>query len=223
MIFEKTQGITLQAIPYQERQRIITVFTQDKGLISLIIKGLSQKKPSLLSLSTPFCLADFVYLKGRSDIYFLKDATVLCEHLFLRKDLDFITSAYAMAKALLDSQLLHKPAPELFMLFLKYLEKIPSFPSQEVLVGSFLLKLLIHEGLINLKKTCNVCEKKASLLYNGESLCSSHQIEHVHNFSPKEFDVILNLAFIKNFSELELVESIPGLREKILKVFKELV
>ncbi len=223
MIFEKTQGITLQAIPFQERQRIITVFTEDKGLISLIIKGLSQKKTSLLSLSTPFCLADFIYLKGRSDIYFLKDAAVLNEHLFLRKNLEFITSAYSMAKAILSSQLPHKPAPELFALFLKYLEKVATFPSGEILTCSFLLKVLLHEGLIHLKKTCNMCPKQSTLIYKGESLCSSHQIEHGHYFSESEFDTMLELAFSKNFSELEQIKPILGLKEKILLVFSELV
>ncbi|MCK4934174.1 MAG: DNA repair protein RecO, partial [Simkaniaceae bacterium] len=77
MIIEKTQGITLQSIPYKEKQRIISVFTKDEGIISLIIKGLSEKKISFLSLTTPFCLADIIYKKGRSDIYFLKDVSII--------------------------------------------------------------------------------------------------------------------------------------------------
>lgn len=223
MIFEKTQGVTLQSIPFEEKARIITVFTKENGLISLIIKGISQKKPSLITLCNPFCLADFIYLKGRSDIFFLKDATILNEHLFLRKNLEYISSAYSMAKAILDSQLPHKPSPDLFLLFLKYLEKIPSFASQENLVCSFLLKLLNHEGLIHLKKTCNICEKEASLLYKGESLCPDHQIEHVQNFNLQEFKTLLDLAFTKNFSDLEKIEQHPGLKEKTLMVFQELM
>ena len=223
MITEKTQGITLQSIPYKDRQRIISVFTKDQGIISLIIKGLSEKKPAYLSLTTPFCLAEIIYRKGRSDIYFLQDASIIDENLLLRKDLSYIKSAYLMAKAILDSQLPHKQATSLYQLLNTYLKKIPSMTSQDSLVISFLLKLLKHEGLIHLNKKCNLCDKIAAIIHRGESLCMHHAAIKSHIFSYDEFIVLEKLAQVQSFSEIDRINNIPNLQEKILNLFKDLI
>ena len=223
MSIEKTQGITLQSIAYKERQRIISVYTKDKGIISLIIKGLSQKKTSFLALSTPFCLANFIYKKGRSEIYSLHDASIVDENLFLRKDLSYINSAYFMAKAILDSQLPHKQSSSLYMLLTTYLKKIPHIPSQDALIISFLLKLLTHEGLINLKETCSLCEEPAAYIHRGETLCTHHAAMHAHSFSKEEFKTMQKLAFVKSFCELEKIDCVPCLKEKTMNLFKDLV
>ena len=63
----KTKGVTLQATPFQEKARIITVFTEKEVLVSLIVKGLNTKRPSFLAITTPFCEAEFIYKKGRKE------------------------------------------------------------------------------------------------------------------------------------------------------------
>lgn len=223
MIIEKTQGITLQSIPYKERQRIISIFTKDHGIISLIIKGLTEKKTSFLPLTTPFCLADIIYKRGRSDIFLLQDASIIDENLELRKDLSFINSAYLMAKAILDSQMPHKRASLLFNLLIIYLKKIPSFDSQESLIISFLLKLLKHDGLIHFNRKCNLCENIASVIHKGECLCSEHASLQTHFFSNEEFKLLEKLSLVKSFSEIEKVICAPKLKEKTLNLFKDLI
>lgn len=223
MLLEKTQCITLQSIPYKERQSIISVYTKDQGIISLIIKGISEKKTAFLSLNTPFCLADIIYRKGRSDIYLLHDATILDENLLLRKDLSFINSAYILAKAILDSQMPHKKAYSLYALLDTYLKKIPFTSSQEGLIISFLLKLLKHEGLINLSQKCNLCNETASFIFKGECLCPQHASMHAHDFSMEEFKNMEELSNVKTFSELDNIACSSNLKEKTLNLFKDLI
>ena len=69
MTTTQTQGIVLTSYPFKEKDRIIKVFTKDKGLISLIIKGLSSKRSNLLALSSNFCMQEFVYRIGKSEIF----------------------------------------------------------------------------------------------------------------------------------------------------------
>ena len=69
----KEEGITLQSIPYKEKTRIVTVFTKNSGIVSIIIKNLSIKKPNFFAINNPFCISNLVCQKGRSDIYLLKD------------------------------------------------------------------------------------------------------------------------------------------------------
>jgi DNA repair protein RecO (recombination protein O) len=220
---EKTEGITLQSIPYKERERIVTIFTKENGIISVIVKNLSSKKPKFFSLNSPFCLADFIYKTGRSNIHFLKEVTVLNEHLFLRKDLEFINNAYLMSKAILDSQMPNKKAPALYFLLKGYLKKIPKIKSQKSLLVSFLLKVLLHEGVLNINEKCNLCENKASSIHQGECICPHHSSNYSHNFSLEEFESLKSLAHIKSFLKIEEIKIEETLKEKTLILFKDLI
>jgi DNA repair protein RecO (recombination protein O) len=219
----KTQGITLRSIPYKERQRIVNIFTRENGVISLIVKGLSQKNTSLLAFSSSFCLSEIIYIKKRSDLYILKDFSIIDDNLSLREDFSFINSAYLIVKAILDSQLHHKKAVSLYELLKSYLKKIPIFKSHDSLITSFLLKILIYEGLINIKSTCNLCYEEAVVIQKGESLCSSHANSFSHKFSKNEFINMQNLSTIRSFSDLEIIDTTLELKEKIILLFKDLV
>ena len=45
---EKTEGIVLKAIPFKENDRILSLFTPDRGVMSLYVRGLSKKSLPLL-------------------------------------------------------------------------------------------------------------------------------------------------------------------------------
>ena len=77
------EALVLRSMEYKERQRIITLFTP-QGLMSVIIKGISLKKPHLLSLTSPLCLGEFHFSQGKSDLFYFRDGTVIDEHLHLR-------------------------------------------------------------------------------------------------------------------------------------------
>ncbi len=147
-ILEKTEGIVLRSLDYKERERIVTLFTKEAGLISLIIKGLSKKNFHLLSLSTPFCCAEFIYTKGRSDLYRFQDGSLLEGYPLLRTKWNHLKTAASLTQNILHSQLPGKSAPLLYALFNTCLKQIAHFEDPAPLVASFTLKLLAHEGLI---------------------------------------------------------------------------
>lgn len=43
---EKVEAIVLKSIPFQEKNRILTIFSKEEGLLSLIVK----------KISSPICL-----------------------------------------------------------------------------------------------------------------------------------------------------------------------
>lgn len=221
-MIEETLAITLQSIPYIEKKRIVTAFSQERGLISFILQDLSNKNP-YFALCSPFCLAELILLKTKSELFILKESKVLDEHLSLRKELSHIQSAYLMAKAIMDSQLPHKSAPSLFLLLKTYLKHIPNVEFQNSILISFLLKILIHEGLIHLHEKCNLCDKKASHLHKGEALCSEHTIQYCHGFSNEEYELLIKLGQIKNISELKDLESSTDLKQKALTLFNDMI
>lgn len=146
---EKHEGLVLRSIDYKDRQKIITLYTPTRGLISLIVKNITRKKSHLLTLTSPFTKAEYHFLIGKSDLYTFCDGTPLATHNNLRENLSHLQSATTLLKALLSSQLPGKPAPALYVLALTYLKHLPSFTNPETLSASFLLKLLMHDGHLN--------------------------------------------------------------------------
>lgn len=217
----KTEGITLQSISYKENSKIITIFTKEKGIISLIIKNISSKNPRLLAIASSFCLADFIYYKGKSDIYFFKDANILDSHLFLRKNFTFITTAFSMVKAIIKSQLPYKKT-NIYILFKKFLKKLKTSSSPKTLICGFLLKILFSEGMIHLKKNCNICNKKTNFICSGESLCQEHKKNFALNFSQNEIEKMIKLIHCKKFSDLDKIKIENPLKEKIENLFQAL-
>ncbi len=132
-----TEGITLRAVEFKEKQRILTLFTENRGLTTLIIKGISQKKPHLMAVSTPFCIADFHYLRGHSDIHTFQDATIKNSLSPLKKTFAHLTAASEIATSILHSQLPKQTAPSLYHLLKAYFLHLPSFEDTTIAVIIF--------------------------------------------------------------------------------------
>ena len=147
---EETEGIVLKSVDYKDHERIITVFTRDCGIISLIVKGVTSSNLQKLAATTPFSQAEFVFSRGKSDLLRYKESRLLSDHHALRKQLSSLKAAGTMAKAILQSQLPDKASPALYTLFSSYLMQIPTFSFPLPLTCSFLLKMLKLEGLLAL-------------------------------------------------------------------------
>jgi len=185
---EKTPGVLLQAIPYLGQQKILKVFTPEHGLISLMSK--SAKNPAL---TTPFCIAEWVYRKSQKEIHALKEATLLDSLLELRQSYALLTAAGAMVQDLLRSQFPGRSAQSLYDLFCAYLKKLPAFAKPEILAASFRLKLLLHEGLL--------------------------ATEQEPTFTVEEWEQASLLAFSRQFSAIQEAKIIPF--DKIRWLFEE--
>ncbi|MDJ0652337.1 MAG: DNA repair protein RecO [Simkaniaceae bacterium] len=169
---EKTEGIVLKAVPFEENDRILSLFSPDQGIVTLYVRGLSKKKPTLVNLTTPLCRAEFLFRKGRSNLYRFIDGTILDLHLPLRRSYRHLEYAGKMLQAILKSQMPGKNAKKLYHLLSSYLKKLSEASFPETLWASFVLKLLKHEGLLVFDETCLRCEENAaSHISEGESLC----------------------------------------------------
>lgn len=211
----KSQGILLQTIPYLGKGRILKIFTEEAGLITLMAK-----KPSH-ALFSPFCIAEWVYRKRNTDIHPLIEGSLIDSFLNLRQSYATLLAAGSMAQDLLRTQLPAKNSPALYILLGSYFKKIPIFERPAVLASSFKLKLLLHEGLLALQTGCAHCNREATSLLQGESVCSSHAMPFAIGFSISEWQIIHTLAFARQFSLLQQIDCPPSLHEKITVLFEE--
>lgn len=217
----KTKGITLKSTPFKDRSKILQVLTDDLGIISIIVKSLSKKNLNLISFCSSFTISELILKKNRSEIFTIKDLTIIDSNLHLRKNLKYLNVASYMTKAILDSHIFQKKDFNIFLLLKSYLKKISLNP--DAIHLSFLLKLLSNEGFLHLKTKCSNCEKDAISLLNGESLCQDHLNNFAIKFDIEDFKKLYILCFSKSFSLLRDIEISRNLTEKVNILFQELV
>lgn len=221
MKYEKTEGIVLRSFPYQDKHRIITVFTDCYGILQFIIKGVSAKRTDKLALSSPFCQGEYVFLRGKSSLIQFVDGSILSEHLQLRTKIQHIQAAADLVHTILHSQMPHKPAPKVYHFFYKCLRAIPLFKDTAPLTNSFCIKLLKQEGVLSLQPFCSQCTKTATALYQGESYCSFHMPELAYKFSQEDWNTLLILSYATTFSQLQSLMLSKDLVQKIKQIFQE--
>lgn len=217
-----SEGIILQILNFQDYDRILTVFSCQEGLIKLIVKGANRLGQQFNVCATPFTCAEFIYTKGKSDLFKCREISILQQNLGLRNRLSSLEAASDMSHALLSSQGQHDPAPHLYRLFKSYLEKIAHFNDPYTLAASLRLKILRHDGLFGLTPTCCSCFEvlKAHHTFMGESYCPAHAPLNSLILSEVEMNDILLLTYCTLFSQIEEIAGEALWREKISPFFK---
>ncbi len=215
----RAEGVVLKTLPYQENQHIVTVFSREMGLLSFFVR---KSQPML---TTPLTRATFVYrAKPTKSLYPLKEGALLDPYLDLRSDYGRLDAACAMARALLATQAPLKPAPDLYALFVRFLNEIEKGEHLEALVSSFLLKTLKHEGLSAYSEECDACGAPLTEAHflNDTVHCSEHAPMGSIGFDEGERAHLLLLSASKAMGEITSCSPGKLLREKVEGLFTSL-
>lgn len=195
MTLRRSEGIVLQTLKYQDYDQIATVFTIEDGLLKFFIKGAYRAQSG--KSTSPLTRAEFVYFQGKSSLYSCKEVSLLNTYLNLRNNFAHLETGIDLIKAVLESQMENKPAPELYKLLIMYLEKIPFIPDPWVLSASFHLKILKHEGLL------------------------SFDHAFLSEINEEEKLLIQLLALTRSFKDLSSIQLAPLFYQKIRTFFTE--
>lgn len=198
-----TEGIVIQAVPFRDYDKILTLFTLDAGIIKLFCKG--YKKPGKSgSISSLLSRIEVSYQEKNSELFFCEEMTLIDTYQSLRLKLPTLTAACELLRLVQISQLVGKPAPALYQLLRFFLARMPESQDTQVIVITFMLKILRHEGIL-----ANFNEE----LVDIEGLA----------FSLEERVVLEHLAYSTSFRaifELTLPESF---KEKVETLFSRLL
>lgn len=221
----RTEGIILHAFKFKDFDQIITLFAPEEGVIKLVVKGAFSSKNGKGTLTAPLSHTEVVYTKGQSELYSCREISMLNQHLSLRGNIALLEAAFDLIQATFDSQMLHKPAPDLYRLLVSYLGKLPAFSQPNTLSASYRLKILRHEGLLAVKSTCSTCgiELQHLFISEGESYCRGHAQAYSIEFQPEESSLLEKLAYCKTFSEIDNLVVVPEFGQKIKLIFKDLL
>lgn len=189
------EGIVIKTTPYQESSRILTLFTQEEGIISVMARKIGKKNLSLLNVTSILSLSEFQFFKKNSDFYYLKDATLLDSFLELRGDLNKLKAGGKLLKAILHSQYPGNPT-NLYLLLKSFLYKLKTSQNPSRLVMTFYCKLLKYEGVLPESKT------DSPIPFSDNHWELLHSLSNITHFSaleklsiPTEFEESINNFF----------------------------
>ncbi len=224
MTDKRVEGVVLRTTSYRENDRILTVLTPDRGMISLYVRGLSKSRPAILNLTTPLCRAEFIFKKGKTDLYRFLDGTIIDLHLSLRCSYRHLMVAGKILQAILKTQMPGKDSYALYLLLISFLKKLPEAIEPETFWATFQLKLLKHEGLLEISENCLSCiSAPAMQIIDGESRCSQCGGELEFPFKGKEWKTLCNLFDARSFIPLLALKLSPSLTSGIDACFRSVV
>lgn len=142
----KTEGIVLYVVPYGEEHEIAGVLGPS-GLLSFMRKWKRRRAPL-----SPLTRCEFVCRQGRGEMGTIKEMSILDPYLSLRERLEVIQAAMECVAAVRKILLPGEHAEKIYLLFKSFLERMGEAADPLTFLSAFYLKLLIHEGLLELEK-----------------------------------------------------------------------
>ncbi len=93
----KVRGLVIRVVDMWEADRLVTIFTQEMGVLTALAKGARGYKSRKMSAAMHFCYSDFIlYQKG--DYYWVKEAELIESFFYIRRTVD----GFALASYIVD-------------------------------------------------------------------------------------------------------------------------
>lgn len=233
----KVKGIVLKAADSKEKDKLLHIFTLEKGLVLAKLKGVKNQGAKLKIFSQPFCVAEFI-LADKNGFYTITNCDVIETFFDVTKDYDRFLIACKFVDAIRKSIIMLEGSEKAaFVFLLKALRELTYSSVDGGLVElKFLCDLVKVCGYkVNLKE-CLGCftpfkENKILLCYDDYSFycegCAPQQSEEFDRAAHKllsvidevEYDRLLSLkingltlsialTFIRKFAEKNLMVSL---------------
>ena len=158
----KTEAVVLRSIRYGEADRILHLYSRDRGRIGAIAKGARKPKSRFGGRLEPFFRLDLMLHEGRSELLTVTGVTTVDGYPRLRSSGPALSAGARACDAvlrLLDSAEPNRPAYNLLCRYLRLLdepEQEPRGAGLEVAL-SFRIKLALAAGFAPELASCAVC------------------------------------------------------------------
>lgn len=199
------KAFVIRDVDYGESSKILTLFTKDRGLISVMAKGVKSAKSKKLNLISVFTEANYE-LTEKDDFYFLKDGQIIESNLEIRKSIDKIYLAQLFFD-IIERTSFNYEDENIYLLLKKSILYLQKTDNTIRLANMFLLKYISMIGFkpyLNLKNIDNRSTIYFSLSKGRIVYKSTYDNETV-NISFKEAKYLEKtlLEVLENIDEIE--------------------
>ncbi len=179
----RTEAIVLKSMRYGESSRIATLFTREKGKLSVIAKGARRTRSRFGSALLPMSYTEVVvYCKPNRSLQTLSETTHLLRFPSLARDLRKISAGLRMMELVAAVTHEEERNPGLFNLTLQALQRLSISTSQtENIVPFFELRLAAELGfapLIDRTRVADIGESGGFLALDQGSVSSDRDGAH---------------------------------------------
>ena len=165
----KTEAIVLRSIRYGEADRILHLYSRDRGRLGAIAKGARKPKSRFGGRLEPFFRLDLVLHEGRSDLLTVTSVTTVDGYPRLRSSGPAIGAGARACDAVLRLLDAAEPNPPAYNLLCRYLALLDDPAAPERAAGletalAFRLKLALVAGFAPELASCTNCGEAEHLV-----------------------------------------------------------
>src|SRR4051795_4321974 len=145
----KTQAVVLRSIRFGEADRIVHLYTPQRGRVGAIAKGVRRARSRFGGRLEPFFRLDLLLHEGRGELLTVTSAETVEGYARLRADARALDAAARACDAVSRLFETNEPHPEVFNLLCNELALLDREPARGTLANqlAFRLKLLLAPGL----------------------------------------------------------------------------
>ena len=212
-----SQGIILKIFPYSNTSIICNVFTEDRGKLTFIAKGIRKPKNPLLSILQPFNLLEFnYYYKKNRAMHLIKEADIVFSFNHLRNNLSTILIGSTILNII--NRLFEEEYPQeiVFRLTYKTLNQISSnMEHSKTLFLFFLFHLSKQLGFMPNINRCNSCNvlfeydvifslSSNSLICSNCNIHNSLDSDLVISYESLSYLILINKTHINSIMDIKI-------------------
>ncbi len=95
------KGLVIRTVDYKEADRLITIYTEEMGVLTALARGARNLKSRQMSASMQFCYANYVLYK-RGEYYHIKESELIDSFFGIRRSLESLALATYVAEVISD-------------------------------------------------------------------------------------------------------------------------
>jgi DNA repair protein RecO (recombination protein O) len=163
----KTEAVVLRSIRYGEADRILHLYTRDRGRVSAMAKGVRRTRTRFGGRLEPFFRLDMVLYEGRSDLLTVTSAETVEGHPRLREHAGALDAAARACDAVARLFETSEPHPAVYHLLcneLALLDRGGAAAATHANQLAFRLKLLLAAGFAPQLAACASCGEREHLV-----------------------------------------------------------
>ncbi len=166
MAMIKTKGIVVSSTQIGENDKLLTLFTDKFGAISVSAKGVTSRHNNLKAATGNFCFSDFVLYDKKNGYYTISEASPITDFMGLSSDINRFEEASKIVKFVKYTAVENEDSEEMLILLLNTLHMFANTSKNtDIIKAVYYLKALKYMGIPPVTKECAICGIKERLLF----------------------------------------------------------
>jgi DNA repair protein RecO (recombination protein O) len=194
----KTEAVVLRSFRFGEADRILHVYTADRGRVGAIAKGVRKTKSRFGARLEPFSHVELMLHQGSGELHTVTGVSLVDAHRRAREDPYRLSVGLVGAEAMLRLFVEEEQNERAFEALTRFLTAVDTIPAGghgraalDALALAFQLKLLWLSGYVPHLESCVECEGTADLVgylpRAGGAVCNACAPDETVFLSPEGF------------------------------------